>query len=161
MVGVGKIGDIFAHQGISESVHTEGNLDGLKKTLDECQKIERGLVFTNLVDFDMLYGHRRNPEGYAKALEEADDFLPGILDALGEDGLLLITADHGCDPTYPAHTDHTREYVPILCGSRAFTGAVDLGTRATFADLGQTVAKNFGLTVPTGTSFLDRLFEAR
>jgi len=160
VIGVGKIGDIFAHQGISESVHTEGNLDGLKRTIEECKKLERGVVFTNLVDFDMLYGHRRNPQGYATALEEADAFLPEILDALGEDGLLLITADHGCDPTYLKHTDHTREYVPLLCGSRAFSNSVDLGTRATFADLGQTVAENFDIEVPTGTSFLKQLSEA-
>jgi phosphopentomutase len=157
VVGVGKIADIFAHQGVPQNIHTEGNTDGLKRTVGAIQDLERGLVFTNLVDFDMLYGHRRNPEGYAEALLEVDEVLPSILDTLGENGLLMITADHGCDPTYPAHTDHTREYVPILCASRRFNGSVDLGIRESFADLGQTVAENFRITVPTGSSFYSEL----
>jgi phosphopentomutase len=160
VVGVGKIADIFAHQGVPENIHTEGNTDGLKKTVAAIKELERGLIFTNLVDFDMLYGHRRNPEGYAEALLEVDGVLPQILDSLGDNGMLMITADHGCDPTYPAHTDHTREYVPILCASRRFTGTVDLGIRESFADLGQTVAENFGITVPTGNSFFSDLSAA-
>jgi len=160
VIGVGKIADIFAHQGVPENIHTEGNADGLRHTVDAIDRVERGLVFTNLVDFDMLYGHRRNPEGYAEALLEVDGVLPQILDSLGTNGMLMITADHGCDPTYPAHTDHTREYVPILCASRRFKGSVDLGIRESFADLGQTVAENFGIEVPTGKSFYADLASA-
>ncbi len=157
LIGIGKIADIFAHQGVEQNVHTEGNTDGIAKTIAETKSLDHGVVFCNLVDFDMVYGHRRNPTGYATALLELDAAIPELVDALGDNGLLLLSADHGCDPTHMAHTDHTREYVPVLCGSRAFKGGVDLGTRETFADLGQTVAANFGVSVPTGTSFLNDL----
>lgn len=147
VVGVGKIWDIFAGAGVPTEIHTEGNTDGLARTLDEVQKIERGLVFTNLVDFDMLYGHRRDPLGYARALEEVDAFLPRLQEALGDDGLLIITADHGCDPTAGWSTDHTREYVPFMAwhGGIAPGQGRDLGVRTTFADIGATVAANFGV----------------
>jgi len=147
VVGVGKIHDIFAGRGLGESIHTEGNSDGLVKTEEALRRLGRGLVFTNLVDFDMVYGHRRDPRGYAQALEEVDAFLPRLIAALGPTGLLLITADHGCDPTATWSTDHTREYVPLLVwhqGIKPGSGQ-DLGTRKTFADLGQTVAQVFGV----------------
>lgn len=147
VVGVGKIHDIFAGRGLTRDVHTEGNTDGLKRTEDALRGLESGLVFTNLVDFDMSYGHRRNPEGYARALEEVDAFLPRLLEAAGPDGLLLIMADHGCDPTADWSTDHTREYVPLIAWHPGIGpgGGRDLGTRSTFADAGQTIAANFGV----------------
>jgi len=144
VIGVGKIYDIFAGRGVTSSVHTEGNADGLIQTERVLREIERGLVFTNLVDFDMVYGHRRNPEGYARALEEVDAFLPRLVDALG-DGVMFITADHGCDPTATWSTDHTREYVPLLVWHKGIEAGKDLGTRNTFADVGQTIAHIFGV----------------
>ncbi len=122
VVGVGKIEDIFSGQGITESFHTEGNADGLRRTASLLPRTDGGLIFVNLVDFDMVYGHRRDPEGYARALEETDAFLPTLLGECGEDDLVLFTADHGCDPTFPGHTDHTREYVPLLAFARGRPG---------------------------------------
>ena len=145
VVGVGKIEDIFAGRGVPESIHTEGNRDGMRAVTDCARRLERGLVFCNLVDFDMLYGHRRDPKGYRGALEEFDRDL-GALEAELRDGdVVLYTADHGNDPTFTAGTDHTREYVPILASGPAVAGGVDLGTRASFADLGATVEELFGL----------------
>lgn len=147
VIGVGKIHDIFAGRGVTTDIHTEGNTDGLRRTEQALRDLDRGLVFTNLVDFDMVYGHRRNPEGYARALEEVDAFLPRLLDAAGPEALTLICADHGCDPTATWSTDHTREYVPLMvypAGIVPGTGR-DLGIRKTFADLGATVAANFGV----------------
>ena len=143
VVGVGKIYDIFAGRGVTTSVHTEGNRDGLLQTERVLREMKRGLCFTNLVDFDMLYGHRRNPEGYARALEEVDAFLPRLMEALG-DGVMFITADHGCDPTAQWSTDHTREYVPLLVWHKGIEEGKDLGVRNTFADVGQTIAHIFG-----------------
>ncbi len=147
VVGVGKIHDIFCGRGVTESLHTEGNTDGLHVTEAALRRTARGLVFTNLVDFDMLYGHRRDAPGYARALEEVDTYLPRLLDAVGPDGLVLITADHGCDPTAAWSTDHTREYVPLLAWHHGIAPGAgrDLGIRPTFADLGQTVARVFGV----------------
>ncbi len=147
VVGVGKIHDIFAGRGVTTSIHTEGNSDGLARTADAVAGIRHGLVFTNLVDFDMVYGHRRNAPGYAAALLEVDRWIPRYLDLLGRDGLLLVTADHGCDPTAAWSTDHTREYVPLIAwhaGIAAGRGR-DLGIRPTFADIGATVARVFGV----------------
>lgn len=147
VIGIGKIHDIFAGRGLSKSVHTEGNRDGLEQTEKVLQDLEGGFVFTNLVDFDMLYGHRRDPIGYARALEEVDAFLPRLLHALGPKGLLIITADHGCDPTASWSTDHTREYVPLIVwhsGIAPGTGQ-NLGIRGTFADVGKTITKIFGI----------------
>ena len=147
VVGVGKIHDIFAGRGVGESIHTEGNTDGLARTEAALRAMDAGLVMTNLVDFDMLYGHRRDAAGYARALEEVDAFLPRLLDAVGPSGLVLITADHGCDPTAKWSTDHTREYIPLIAwhpGIRPGEGR-DLGTRKTFADIGQSVASNFAV----------------
>jgi len=142
--GVGKIEDIFAGKGVSHSVHTEGNADGMERTLDLAAGVERGLVFVNLVDFDMVYGHRRNPQGYGAALQEADRFLPRLLAKMTQDDALFLTADHGCDPTHARHTDHTREYVPILY-FRHFQPGRDLGIRDTFADVAATIAEGFGV----------------
>jgi phosphopentomutase len=153
VVGVGKIWDIFAGRGVTENLHSEGNADGMEQTLAALGKLERGLVFTNLVDFDMLYGHRRDPEGYYRALKEFDAFLPRLLEQLGANDLLVITADHGNDPTFKG-TDHTREFVPLLVAGAHAKGH-DLGTRGGFYDIAQTVADGFGLPPrPRGKSFL-------
>jgi phosphopentomutase len=159
VVGVGKIWDIFAGQGVTENIHSEGNHDGLERTLEAIDRTTRGLIFLNLVDFDMLYGHRRDPEGYYKALQEFDVFLPRFVDKLGPKDLLLITADHGNDPTFRG-TDHTRELVPILAigGSALRSAGRDLGTRGGFFDIGQTLADAFGLPpLPRGESLLPAL----
>lgn len=139
VVGIGKIWDIFAGRGITRSIHTDGNLDGIRKSLEILRAQERGLIFVNLVDYDMLFGHRRDPQGYAAALEELDRYLPDLLALLREGDLLLITADHGCDPTLSRHTDHTREYVPLLLLDPGRGEGRDLGVRETFADVGETI----------------------
>jgi phosphopentomutase len=151
---VGKIIDIFLGRGIGEYEKTKSNDEGMAKTLEAMSTLERGLLFVNLVDFDMLFGHRNDVDGYARALEETDAWLPALRSNLREDDLVILTADHGCDPTTPS-TDHSREYVPLLAyGPRAKKG-VALGTRATLADIGQTVAANFAAQpIAQGTSFL-------
>jgi phosphopentomutase len=153
VVGVGKIPDIYDGQGIAESVHTEGNADGLRKTCELLQTMAPGFLFVNLVDTDMLYGHRRDPDGYARALVEIDSALPSLVAGLRGDDVLVLTADHGNDPTFPG-SDHTREYVPLLAYSSARTAGADLGVRESFADLGATVADYFGVPSPRGKSFL-------
>lgn len=159
VVSVGKIGSIFCHRGTTSEIPAAGNGEAVDRTVERVREPSRGLVFTNLVDFDMLYGHRNDVEGYAGALEAFDLRLPELLDALQQADLLIITADHGCDPTTPS-TDHSREYVPILaCGARVVPGR-RLGTRASLADIGQTIAANFGLALDAGDSFLDVLCEA-
>jgi phosphopentomutase len=153
---VGKILDVFLSRGIGEYLKTKTNADGMARTLEAMKAQQDGLIWVNLVDFDMLYGHRNDVEGYARALEEVDAWLPAFRAAMNEDDLAIFTADHGCDPTTPS-TDHSREYVPLLtCGAKA-RNAVNLGTRATLADMGQTVAENFGTTIANGTSFLNLL----
>ncbi|MBK7179702.1 MAG: phosphopentomutase [Chloroflexi bacterium] len=155
---VGKINDIFVGQGITDYVYTQDNNDGVDKTLAAIRdRRERGLIFTNLVDFDAQFGHRNNPQGYADALAEFDQRLPEILAALAADDLLVITADHGNDPTTPS-TDHSREYVPILLTGAGVKTAVNLGVRSTFADLAATIADVLGveLTFP-GQSFKSAL----
>ena len=153
VIGVGKIPDIFLNRGITRSLAGRNNREALESTLTAIGESWRGLVFTNLVDFDMLYGHRLDVEGYGRAIEEVDAFIPRLLSGLQPSDLLILTADHGCDPIGPS-TDHSREYVPILaCGPRVRRG-VDLGTRKTLADIGQTIGENFGVTIPHGTSFL-------
>jgi phosphopentomutase len=152
VIGVGKIGDIFDRRGMAEDVHSEGNADGLRRTAGILGRMDRGLLFVNLVDFDMLWGHRNDAPGYARGLEEMDRGLPAVLAALREGDLLAITADHGCDPTTPS-TDHSREYVPLLVKVPGREGA-PLGTRETFADLGATVAEFFGVEPGEGRSFL-------
>lgn len=141
VIGIGKIHDIFAGRGITRSIHTDGNQDGMCKTLEAIRSETEGLIFVNLVDYDMLYGHRRNPHGYASALEEFDAHLPDLIEELRESDLLILTADHGCDPTLSRHTDHTREYVPLLIlGPRQAEGRC-LGVRDTFSDVGKLVEK--------------------
>ncbi len=153
---VGKIADVFDHRGFAGGVKTKGNDEGITKTIEAAGAQDRGLIFTNLVDFDMLYGHRNDVERYAAALEHFDRRLPEIERALDPEDLLLITADHGCDPTTPS-TDHSREYVPLLVSGPRVRPGVNLGTRATLADLGQTVAENFGTRIAAGSSFLQEI----
>ena len=156
---VGKIFDVFLGRGIGEQQKTKTNADGMAKTLNAMNEVDRGLIFVNLVDFDMLYGHRNNVEGYAKALEEVDAWLPSLEDKLKDDDLLILTADHGCDPTTPS-TDHSREYVPVLVYGKRASKGVNLGVRETLSDIGQTVAENFGATIAVGKSFLRDLSAA-
>jgi phosphopentomutase len=151
---VGKIPDIYDGHGISRSVHTEGNADGLRKTAELLGQMRDGFLFVNLVDTDMLYGHRRDPAGYGRAMEEIDAALPAIATQLRDGDVLAITADHGNDPTFPG-SDHTREYVPLIVFSPAHGHGGDLGIRASFADLGATVADYFGVRAQRGQSFLE------
>jgi phosphopentomutase len=158
-VGVGKIGDIFAGRGIGESLHSEGNADGLRLTLEVLGRVPRGLVFVNLVDFDMLYGHRNDVPGFARALAELDAWLPAFRAALAPGDAAFVTADHGNDPTTPG-TDHTRERVPLLAFGPGVRPA-QLGERASFCDLGQTIAAGLGLpALACGQSFLDAIAPA-
>jgi phosphopentomutase len=154
--GVGKIEDIFTGRGISEAVHTKSDADGMDQTLAALKRQDRGLVFTNLVDFDTLYGHRNDVPGFARNLELLDARIPELLGALRADDVFLLSADHGCDPS-DLSTDHTREHVPLLVAGPAVK-PVDLGVRSTFADLGATLAENFDVgPLAAGTSFLARL----
>lgn len=156
-IAIGKINDIFDGEGITATTSTKSNADGIANTIEALKKPFKGLLFTNLVDFDSLFGHRRDPEGYAKALEEFDRAIPELESTLGERDLLIVTADHGNDPIHPG-TDHTREYVPILLYSPAFDKPERMETRTTFSDLGATIADNFGVpSPPNGTSFLNLL----
>jgi phosphopentomutase len=151
--GVGKISDIFLGRGVARSFKTKSNADGMAKILEAMAGLERGLIWVNLVDFDMLYGHRNDPEGYSQALEAVDAWMPRLMEAMGQEDLAIFTADHGCDPTTPS-TDHSREYVPVLCYGKQARGGVNLGTRASMADMGATIAENFGAAARPGTSFL-------
>lgn len=158
VIGIGKIPDIFTGRGVTESVHTEGNRDGMAATVERARGLERGLVFVNLVDFDMLYGHRRDPFGYRKALEEFDSDLAELEMRLRPGDLLILSADHGNDPTKLETTDHTREYVPVLATGPGIRRGVELGTRDTFADIGATVEGALGLPPQgPGRSFLGGL----
>lgn len=150
---VGKIGDIFNGKGITESVHTESNMDGVDKTIAAIQKDFEGFIFTNLVDFDSKYGHRRDPLGYGRCIEEFDARLPEVMEAMGEEDILMICADHGNDPVHSGF-DHTREYVPLLVYGKKVKRGVNLGIRKTFADVGATIADIFD-AAPTsiGESF--------
>jgi phosphopentomutase len=156
-IAVGKINDIFTGEGVTQSLHTVSNADGMNKTIEVMSKPFSGLCFTNLVEFDSLYGHRRDPVGYAKALVEFDRSLPELMAQIGDEDLLILSADHGNDPIH-AGTDHTREYVPLLVWNPNFASPSSLGVRATFADLGATIADNFGVEiVGEGISFLNQL----
>jgi phosphopentomutase len=150
---VGKIFDVFLGRGIGEYEKTKNNADGMAKTLAALDELDEGLLFVNLVDFDQQYGHRNDVEGYARALEEFDAWLPSLYPKLTDRDLLIITADHGCDPTTPS-TDHSREYVPLLAFRTRKREPRDLGLRSTLSDIGQTVAENFGAKISHGTSFL-------
>lgn len=153
---VGKIFDLFAGRGLDSSYPTSGNDEGMVKTLEALHRIVQGLVFVNLVDFDMLYGHRRDAEGFARALEKFDQWLPQLQSAMETEDLLIITADHGCDPVTPG-TDHTREYVPLLAWSPVMQHGCDLGVRGSFADVGATIAELFSIELDCGKSFLTLL----
>ena len=153
--GIGKIHDIYNGRGVKDYVTTKNNMDGMEKLTAAVRERKTGLIFCNLVDFDMLYGHRKDVEGFAKSLEEFDRLLQEFLPLLSRSDLLMITADHGCDPDprWPT-TDHSREYVPILAYSPSGGAGVNLGIRDTLADMGQTIAENFGGAIPHGKSFL-------
>lgn len=154
---VGKIEDIFNKKGITDAVHIQNNMDGVEKTLQYMKESFEGILFTNLVDFDMLYGHRNDIEGYAKALIEFDDRVTEILECLKDDDILFITADHGCDPSTES-TDHSREYVPLIAYGKKLKKGINLGTRGTFADIAQTVAHYLGIDAGfKGTSFLEQI----
>ena len=156
--GVGKIHDIYNGRGVEQFVTTKNNVDGMQKLTAAFAERPAGLIFANLVDFDMLYGHRKDVEGFARSLEEFDALLGPMLDLLQPSDLLLLTADHGCDPDPVAPTtDHSREYVPIVVYGRSARPGVNLGVRSTLADMGQTVAETFGGAIPHGTSFLSLL----
>lgn len=158
VIGVGKIHDIYNGRGVERYVTTKNNVDGMAKIREAMAAAQRGLIFANLVDFDMLYGHRKDVEGFARSLEEFDAMLGPLMEGMAARDLLMLTADHGCDPCPCSEsTDHSREYVPILTYSREGKRGVDLGTRATLADMGQTVAENFGGAIPRGESFLGQL----
>lgn len=158
VIGIGKIGDIFAHRGLTQEVHTSDNDEGISSTIEWIKKEEvKGIIFTNLIDFDMKYGHRNDPKGYAEALEAFDKRLPEVISALKEKDIIIITADHGCDPTTPS-TDHSREYVPLLVYGKRLRRPKSLGIRKSFADVGATVAE--ALLIPgfdEGESFFTEL----
>ncbi|MBP3479959.1 MAG: phosphopentomutase [Oscillospiraceae bacterium] len=154
-IGVGKINDIFAGRGTTEHVYNKSNANGMEHTLHYANQDFTGLCFVNLVDFDMNFGHRRDIDGYAKALSEFDAWLPSLLEKLGDDDVVMITADHGCDPGYTATTDHTREYVPLLILGKQVK-PVNLGTRTSFADIAATAAQLLGVELDTpGKSFAE------
>ncbi len=156
--GIGKIHDIYNGRGVKDYATTKDNVDGMGKLTAAVRERKNGLIFCNLVDFDMLYGHRKDVEGFAKSLEEFDRLLQPFLQLLTRSDLLILTADHGCDPDPRwATTDHSREYVPILAYSPASGAGVNLGVRSTLADMGQTIAENFGGTIPHGKSFLKEI----
>lgn len=156
--GIGKIEDIFTGCGISHSIHTHNNADGIQQTLKLIKKNFSGIIFTNLVDFDMLFGHRNNVEGYKNALIEVDKSMPKIMKAMTKDDIMIITADHGCDPTTPG-TDHTREYVPLMVYGENIKSGVNLGVRKSFADVAATIKDIFNIESAdiTGTSFWDEI----
>ena len=157
VIGIGKIEDLFAGRGLTESIHTKNNSDGMDKLVGAMKKSQRGLLFINLIDFDMLWGHRNNPPAFASGLEDFDRRLPEVLDSLGRDDLLMITADHGCDPTTPS-TDHSREYVPLLVYGRSVKNNVNLGVRKSFSDVGKTTAEIFKIGgTKNGVSFLKEI----
>lgn len=157
VIAIGKISDIYDGEGVTQTLRTKSNMDGMDKLVETLDMDFTGLSFLNLVDFDALFGHRRDPEGYGKALEEYDARLPEVFEKLKEDDLLIITADHGNDPTHTG-TDHTREYVPLLAYNKKMDSGKELPLRSTFADIGATVADNFNVTLPKhGSSFLSEI----
>lgn len=156
VVCIGKIASIYDSMGVTEELTAKNNEQSIDQTIKALHDSTRGLIFSNLVDFDMLYGHRRDTEGYAKALEHFDGRLPEIERAMRDDDVMMITADHGNDPTFRG-SDHTREYAPLLVYGRNARSGVDLGTRDSLADIGQTIAHNFGLRLAAGDTFLDRI----
>jgi phosphopentomutase len=156
VICIGKIASIYDSLGVTRDLTAKNNQQSIDQTISALKEDSRGLIFANLVDFDMLYGHRRDTEGYARALEHFDASLPEIEAAMNDSDVLMLTADHGNDPTYPG-TDHTREFAPLIVFGKAAAAGVNLGTRDSLADIGQTIAENFGLTLSAGASFLDKL----
>lgn len=156
VVCIGKIASIFDSLGATRDLPAKNNQQSIDQTIHALHEETRGLIFSNLVDFDMLYGHRRDTEGYARALEHFDSHLPRIEAAMRPDDLIIITADHGTDPTFPG-TDHTREYAPLLVRGKCASSGIDLGTRDSLSDIGQTIAENFGVKLSAGKSFLQAL----
>ena len=159
VIAIGKIEDLFAGRGITKAIHTSGNADGIEQTIKYIKEDSKGLIFTNLVDFDMLYGHRNNVKGYSEALKYFDSKLPEIMENLKDDDILIITSDHGNDPTTPS-TDHSREYVPMLVYGKNIKENVNLGTRKTYADISATILDLFNLNkLESGTSFKDEILK--
>jgi len=156
VVCIGKIASIYDSLGVTQDLTAKNNEQSIDQTIKALKDSTRGLIFSNLVDFDMLYGHRRDTEGYAKALEHFDSHLPEIESAMRDGDVMMITADHGNDPTFPG-SDHTREYAPLLVYGKTARAGVNLGTRESLADIGQTIAENFSLRLTAGKSFLDRI----
>ncbi len=157
VLGVGKISNIFAGIGVPHNIDTKGNQDGLRVTMEQVQQFKEGLIYVNLIDFDMLYGHRRDVSGFAAALEESDLAIGKIMEMMNQDDLLILTADHGNDPTYPG-TDHTREFVPVLCYTKSGKKNLSIGIRESFADMGATIHEGLtGIPHPSGKSFLNQL----
>ena len=154
VVSIGKIASIYDSEGVTQDLTAKNNEQSIDQTIKALKDDTRGLIFSNLVDFDMLYGHRRDTEGYARALEHFDSRWPEIEAAMRDGDLLMITADHGNDPTYPG-TDHTREYAPLLVYGKKAQAGVNLGTRSSLADIGRTIADNFGVDLRTGDGFLN------
>jgi phosphopentomutase len=159
VVCIGKIASIYDSAGVTQDLGAKNNEQSIDQTIRALRDDTRGLIFSNLVDFDMLYGHRRDTEGYARALEHFDSRWPEIEAAMNDGDLVIITADHGNDPTYPG-TDHTREYAPLIVFGKRAQGNVNLGTRGSLSDIGQTIAENFGLNLHAGESFLDQIMPA-
>ena len=156
---IGKIEDLFSGRGITKAIHTNGNADGIEKTIEYIKQDSKGLIFTNLVDFDMLYGHRNNVKGYSEALEYFDGKLPEIMKNMKDDDMLIITADHGNDPTTPS-TDHSREYTPILVYGKQIKPNTNLGIRKTYADISATILDLFNLSkLKNGTSFKNEILK--
>lgn len=159
VAAVGKIEDIYNKKGITSAVHTKSNMDGVDKTLEYMDTVKEGLIFTNLVDFDMLYGHRNDTIGYGKALEDFDNRLQEIYSKMQEEDILIITADHGCDPT-TSSTDHSREHIPVLVYGKNVKPGVNIGTRETFADIGKTILDFFNVENKlVGKSFLNDILK--
>jgi phosphopentomutase len=156
VVCIGKIASIYDSKGVTQDLTAKNNEQSIDQTIHALKQDTRGLIFSNLVDFDMLYGHRRDTEGYARALEHFDSRWPEIESAMREDDLLIITADHGNDPTFRG-TDHTREYAPLLVFGKRAKAGIDLGTRSSLADIGETIARNFGTKLVAGESFLPQI----
>ncbi len=159
VVSIGKISDIFCGRGITKSLHSKDNMNGIDLLLNEMKETKEGLIFANLVDFDSKWGHRRNIEAYGNGLAEFDNRIPEILNELADKDLLVINADHGCDPGFKG-TDHTREYIPLLMYSPSGKRNVNLHVLDTFADIGQTIGENFGVKIKNGTSLLEEIWES-
>ena len=159
VIAIGKIEDLFSGRGITKAIHTQGNAEGIEKTIEYLKKDTKGLIFTNLVDTDMLYGHRNNVKGYSEALEYYDAKLPEIMASMKENDILVVTADHGNDPTTPS-TDHSREYIPILIYGKQIKENVNLGIRSTYADISATILDIFNLSkLPNGVSFKNQILK--